>query len=172
MAKKRRVKGDSIGKLFRNESAQATAGTSTNTGCLPVIVVLLAVILLGFSWSKFVAPDGGGDDHREDQHGQRDDQSAGKSGYLIFVHERSELSAADADTLDMADAFCEAHPGLEWRSVDDDDPTDAVQKLVAFADSKGVKPPCVVYKLKDNTLRSAAKWPTSEADLKGVLSKR
>ena len=174
MAKKKRTPKAPIGELFSDKQAAApVASQQSLQGCLlPIVALLLVVVLVFMSWSKFVSPQPDDGDRKQDQHGQRDDQAVNKDGYLIFIHERSELSASDADTLDMAEAFCQSHPGLEIRSVDDDDPSDAVQKLVAFAASKSVNPPCVVFKTKDNTPRAAAKWPSSEAELKKVLSSK
>lgn len=91
------------------------------------------------------------------------------TGYVIFVHERNPVEPWQADMLDVADTWASAIDRLEFRSVDDDDPSKPVQDIIAAAKAKGFSPPFAVHKTLDGKLRKFIVFPKSLDDLKEVV---
>ncbi len=88
------------------------------------------------------------------------------------MRERQDAPIEVEEQVAAVKAFCQSHSDqLEFRDVDDDDTTDAIRKLVSHAKGKGVDPPCVVFKSRDNELLGVIKLPTNESELMGVFAK-
>ena len=140
--------------------------------------LLLAVALFaGFFYAQkfdWKLNPWGGDGQQQEQQGEV--VKGIKPGYVIVLSERQDPTAAEIAKVKMVEAFClaqkdkDGQPLLEFRNPDDDDTSEAVAKIRDWAKSKGVSPPCVVYKLKDgNELRKAIALPSNETELKGVF---
>ncbi len=183
------AKQDPIGDLFSPvESKQVQPARSTvvsqpsGQGWMNALVALLVVVLIG----SYVIRMGGCDRKQDQEQQEKDDQDhkhdqkkdddkkqvAIKAGYLIVVRERQDASIEIEEQVAAVKAFCQSQSDqLEFRDVDDDDTSDAIRKLVSHAKGKGVDPPCVVFKSRDNELLGVIKLPTNESELMGVFAK-
>lgn len=144
------------------QPAQPT--TSTNR---PSVLATLVVMLLA-GWLVYMIAnriDWGGD-RKEDHHGQDDkkhDKVVIKPGYLHIVRERIDTVEATESVARIAE-FAKKQTDVQWRDSDKDDTSDAVVKMIAHAKSKGVDPPFLLFKSKeDNQLRGVIKLPPANA---------
>lgn len=140
------------------------------TGSNPVAtaaVLVLCIVLAFAAWQKFGPTPGPGPQPKpDDEHGQ---VITIKDGYLLFVHERKPISVQHVDMLDVVSEYCTAHPGLEYRSIDDDLTQPEAKKIIDFAKTKNIDPPLVVYRTKEGVDKKAAKFPASKAELEAFL---
>lgn len=155
----------SIGDLFAEPVQPVRAPAGNPLGSLAVLA--LAVVLAVLAWGKYGShgesgpvPDGGGSG-----------QVVGKDGFLLFIYERQTPTIDDTQVYDMGAAYCAKQKGLEPRGVDQNDPSKGVREAIAFAETKSVKPPCVVFKDSDKKFVNAVPWPKTEADLVKVFRK-
>lgn len=146
---------------------------------MSLIVVVLACVLGYMVLSKNGDGDRKEDDHHEQKHDdkkkqddKRQDKIVAKPGYLHIVRERIDDVAANESVTRVAQ-FAAKHEGVQWRDTDKDDPSDAVQNLIAHAKSKGIDPPFVLFKSKEgNQLGNVIKLPpasVTDADLMEVF---
>lgn len=112
---------------------------------------------------------GRGDGERERDRQEQRDESDGNTpkferDFVIFLHQRAPMPIDEQLLFEETLAWTDGTDGLEARSFDQDDPNQAVQELISFAGTKGVKPPCIVWK-SDGEPKSAITMPS---DLSGV----
>lgn len=160
----------SVTDLFAENKPTATHPRDSTSNPIATAAVLVLVLVLIFAaWQKFgpgPAPGPGPGPNPKPPDGE---VVTVKDGYLLFVHERKPLSVAHADMLDVVNEYCIAHPGLEYRSVDDDLAVPEVKKIVDFAKTKGVDPPLVVYRTKAGEDKKAAKFPETKVQFEAFL---
>lgn len=147
----------------------ASQPTGSGNGLTSLIVVVLACVLgyLALTRIDWSDRDRKQDDHHEqkDDDKKQDDKTvAAKPGYLLIVRER--IAGVDDDEAVQRVAkfardakFSNATDKLEYRDVDKDDDSEAVRKLIKHAESKGVSPPFVLFKTKENVLGGVIKLP-------------
>lgn len=169
-------------ELINGASQSPTAASTSSgggSGWLSLVVMLLAGWLI-FSAVSRIDWDGG-DRKQDDHHEQKDDDKkqddkkqddkkqsvAALPGYLHIVRERIDTVDANESVTRIADFVAkqkQQQVDIDWRDSDKDDPSDAVQKMVQHAKSKGVDPPFLLYKSKDgNQLRGVIKLPPASA---------
>ena len=145
---------------------QSGANTAQPGGLGWLIVGMLLAVALFMGYNRY-------QDWQQNDDKRGDDQEqvvTEMEGYLIFVHERKELSAAELDMFEAATAFANGIDGLQTRSVDDDDQSQGVRDVIAFAKTKGISPPCLVYKGKQaGEFRNAISYPADLAAMKKVF---
>ncbi len=158
------MSGSPISDLF-SEPAEQQPSKPTNAFSWLLVVVLACI--LGYSaWSRW---GGGGIGPRPDGDEHGDVKPISDEGYLIFIHERQTINPDELLMLDVAVDYCRKHEKLDYRSVDQNDPSEPVRKLIEFAKSKNIDPPCVVFKDASGKLRNAIKFPKSEAEMVKVM---
>lgn len=151
-------------------SSQGATGTLLSS----ILAVALGAVLCWLVVGRIDFGDKGKQD--EDRKQDRQEQAepsptpAVKEGYLLFIHERRQITADQADMLDAAAAYCSDAKGVSFRSLDQDDPNEKVQEAKAFAESKGIKPPCLVFKDLDNKLRNAIAFPKTLPEMLKVMN--
>lgn len=138
---------------------------------MATIVVLLLAGVLGY---LVVNRIDWGDRHHQDDHHQKDDDKkqddkkqdgkiVAKPGYLHVVRERIDSVEANESVSRIAE-FAGKQTDLQWRDSDKDDPSEPVQKMVKHAKDKGIDPPFLLFKSKDdNQLRGVIKLPPASA---------
>lgn len=154
-------KPDLIGELFsQQDPAPQTATRESRTpGMLLIAVLAAALALLLLQRCDMPWSDWGKRDYREQQ-GQKEDrdQAESKAGYLYIIRERQFPTIDENESVAMIADFCGKQQGLEFRDLDDDEESSG--KLKAHAKSKGVEPPCVIFRPKDGELSRAIKLPS------------
>lgn len=159
-----------VNELFPVASP-APAPTPVPSGSNPLSTLALVALLVVFGvlafnrFSPGPGPNPGPDGDKQEQV-----NPASTEGYLFFVYEHQD---SPLDVNEMADAgkeFCDSTGGkLQYRAPEVNDNSPGVVQVIEFAKSKGVVPPCVVYKNAQNKFVNAIKWPSSKDEIKKVL---
>jgi hypothetical protein len=160
------IDNDPLG-LFPDAPKPAGSSASSGSGGAgwAFVGILLGVALM-LGYQRF-----GGDFSHGDGDGGGDEQvqPIDSAGFLYFIHERQTMDPAEADMLDDAKEWAATIPDMQVLSFDDDDKSQQILDIIAFAATKGVSPPLVVYKPKGGKYRNAIKYPKTVDDLKAVI---
>lgn len=157
------------------EPTPAPPKTASNPLLTVVIVALFAVLMWGV-WQRW---DGGGGDRDQDHQEQKDDDKkqddkkedkkaiVAKPGYLMIVRERQDPPMAEEQAVlrivDFVSKQTFPDGKLEFRDIDEEDNTPAVQIIIAHAKRQNIDPPFVVHKSTDNVLGTVIKLPAATA---------
>ena len=160
------MSNDPLG-LFQKPQPQPAKEPGFSSFLQNVALISVVAICLVLFWDQYGRSffQRGGDDDRQEQV----EPAPAATGYVIFVHERNPVEPWQADILDAAGTWTSTVQGLEFRSVDDDDPSKPVQDIIAAAKAKGFSPPFAVHKTLDGNLRKFIAFPRSLDDLKKVV---
>lgn len=151
------------------------------TASNPIVTLLLVVLTCVLTYAVLTRTDWGRGDGKYDQHHeQKDDrkkQDDGdkkkqavtvKPGWLHVVRERQDPPVAEQEVLAKLFDFCESQRkkdiAVELRDNDKDDDLPAIRKMIDYAKTKGIDPPFLLYKTKDNELRGVIKLPTTGSE--------
>ena len=74
-------------------------------------------------------------------------------GAIVYVHDRDPMPADEQRIIVDTRKFCEANDDLQYRSIDQRDPSDAVQKILQRANESGQDPPFAMHKRPDGSLK-------------------
>lgn len=150
---------DLLGRTLPPNAQPPVAASPRNRGGLGgwVIVALLCVILwmLYQQYRPSPTPTPPDDDKREQVEPQPP-ALVGKT--LIFIHER-DPQPIEHDLLLREMPKFTAERKLQFRVFDDDDTTQPIPQVIAFAKTKGIDPPFVVLTDKDDRPKSVIAWP-------------
>lgn len=143
------------------QPVESPRGDSGWSKAIAGILVGVAALL---AFQKY-APDFGNpfDDRDRDQQEEREKEPRPAGKTLIFLHERNPQSIEHSLLLREMAEFCKTN-GLEggFRALDDDDQSEPVPQIIAYAKSQGVSPPCVVLANKDDQGIRAIPWTNLE----------
>lgn len=138
-----------------------------------VLAGLLAVVLIALTWQKFTPQPGPTppDDQKREQVEPKpptpQPKISGKT--LIFIHERNPQSI-EHDLLLREMPKYTSDNKLQFRAFDDDDTTEPIPAIIAWAKSKGIDPPFVVVTDQNDKPAKVIAWPSDIAGL-GALTK-
>lgn len=137
-----------------------------------VAVALLAIVLAVLLWDR-IGGDGQRvpDDKKQDRQERVEPQPpapkiAGKT--LIFVHERNPQPIEHDLLLREMPKFC-GDRKLQFRALDDDDTTEPVPAIVAWAKGKGVEPPFALLTGQDDKPLRVIPWPADQSKLEDLF---
>lgn len=153
-------------------SGPAPAPTPVPSGSNPLSTLALVALVVVFGvlafnrFSPGPGPNPGPDGDKQEQV-----NPVALDGYVYCVYERQDPSVADANAYDMVSAYCTKHEGLEVRGVDQNDASKQVVELIEYAKSKGVSPPCVIFRTKQLANVNAIALPRTEKELERVFRK-
>lgn len=151
----------------RPEQSQPKVQPTFAVGRPNIFATLVVMLLAGWLVYTIVNRIDWGGDRKEDDHGQQDDKKHDKvvikPGYLHIVRERIDTVEATESVARIAE-FAKKQTDVQWRDTDKDDTSDAVVKMIDHAKSKGIDPPFLLFKTKeDNQLRGVIKLPPANA---------
>lgn len=162
------MSNDPISDLFSQPKPKSSKPGSTADFILGLVMVGLLVFLI---MQRLPAPSPAPGPGPNPPVPDEQVVPADAAGYLFFIYERKDAPLELTKMADEGKQFCKEQGKLEFRAPEEDDPAPAVKQLIEFAQTKGIKPPCVVYKNLENKLVNAIAWPQKKSDIAKVLTK-
>ncbi|MEM7558231.1 MAG: hypothetical protein AAF394_03845 [Planctomycetota bacterium] len=157
--------GAGYGQQYHGQLQQRVEKSDQPAPWLNMLIGAGLVIVIQLGMQRLDGGGSGGERERDRQEQQDDgDTPKFERDFVIFLHQRAPMPIDEQLLFEDTLAWTGETDGLEARSFDQDDPTQAVQELISFAGTKGVKPPCIVWK-SDGEPKSAIAMPS---DLSGV----
>lgn len=161
------MSNDPIGELFGDVASATTPTPQPASASNPIAtaaVLVLLLVLIFAAWQKFGPTPGPNPPPKPDDQEQVEPQPKIVGKTLIFIHER-DPQPIEHDLLLREMPDYTAGKKLQFRAFDDDTTDEPVPKVVAFAKSKGIDPPCVVLTDANDKPARAIKWPSSKEGL-------